>query len=232
MTIWSINDTQNHILRIYGKRQLEIAKVSLQSVALQREYARYHYHEAKKIIDKFLKKELKTKNAIEIVFENSHQKERVLIKVEANVLACLSSMHALADVYSYAIYYAFGFNLTTNHLPEHKIDTNSVLEIINSNQEFISTHRLLSSIKNDGDFGHLSAIVNNSKHRGIKRLKFSFDQLDTPHESCFIKIPSYDYNKKSFPEIEVKTFLTEEFDRASKLHIDMGNAINEILAKR
>jgi hypothetical protein len=35
------------ILRIY-KKQLEIAKISLQSVSLQREYAHYHYYEAKK----------------------------------------------------------------------------------------------------------------------------------------------------------------------------------------
>ena len=228
---WDIKDTQNNILRIYGKDQFEMAKTSFQSVIHRQEYARYHYHEANKIIDRFLKKEFKTKDAFEITFESSHKKEITFIKVEANILACLSNMHAIADIYSYAIYYAFGFNLKTNAIAEHKIDTNSVLNIIENKQEFSSIYKLLSSIKNEGDFGHLSAVVNHSKHRGVKRLKLSFSQLGMPLELYSIKIPSYNYNKKNFPEVEAKQFLESEFNRATKLHIDMGNAINEILAK-
>jgi hypothetical protein len=227
---WNINETRNHILRIYGEEQLEVARVSLNSVILRQQYARYHYHEANKIIDRFLKKEFKTKHAVEILLDNSYQKNLALIKLEANILACLSNMHAIADIYSYAIYYTFGFNLT-DKLAEHKIVTNSVLNIIKNKLEFNTIHQLLNDIKNEGDFGHLSAIVNSSKHRGIKRLKLSFSQLGMPHEPYSIKIPSYDYNNKNFPEVEAKVFLASEFNRATKLQIYMGNAINEILAE-
>ncbi|MBC7755336.1 MAG: hypothetical protein H7Z20_01595 [Bdellovibrio sp.] len=213
---WNINETRNHILRIYGEEQLEVVRVSLNSVILREKYARYHYHEANKIIDRFLKREFKTKYAIEIAFNNSYQKNIALIKLEANILACLSNMHAIADIYSYAIYYVFGFNLIANKLAEHKIDTNSVLNIIKYKQGFSFIYQLLSSIKEYGDFGHLSAIVNHTKHRGVKRLSLCFSQLGMPNELYTIKIPLYEYNNKVFPEVDAKQFLNHGVQSCNK----------------
>ena len=48
--VWSIKDTENHILRIYGETQLALVKQSLQSIELKRLYAHYHYHEAKNLL--------------------------------------------------------------------------------------------------------------------------------------------------------------------------------------
>ena len=81
-------------------------------------------------------------------------------------------------------------------------------------------------------FGHLSAIINRSKHGGMKRLILSFAQLSLPNKSYSMKIPSYNCNNKSYPAIKLKAFLTKEFDRASMLHVEMDNASNKIVAKR
>ena len=81
-------------------------------------------------------------------------------------------------------------------------------------------------------FGHLSAIINRSKHGGMKRLILSFAQLSLPDKSYSIKVPSYNCNNKSYPGIELKAFLTKEFDRASMLHVEMDNDSNEVVTKR
>lgn len=227
MTIWSINDTKKHILRIYGQEQVELVKHSLQSVNLRGEYARYHYHEANKLLDSFLQTEFKTKEPIEIVFENSDEKELTLIKIEANVLACLSNIHAVADIFSYATYYCLGLNLRKNPLSEDKINIAFVLNLIKSNTQFDVLTKLIIRLKDDGDFKHLSAIVNNTKHRELKRLELSFDLTCPPNKSYSIKIPPY----RNYPKVEMKAFLTREYNRIFMLHVDIGNAINEILAK-
>ncbi|MES2580845.1 MAG: hypothetical protein V4552_09890 [Pseudomonadota bacterium] len=229
MNVWSIKDTENHILRVYGKEQLWIAKPSLHSIYLRGNYAHYHYQESNKLLDKFLRKELKTKAPFEVSFENSNSKELTLIKVEANILACLSNIHTVADIFSHAIYYSFGLNLTNSPIHEDKISTNSVLKLIKHNNDFDLIAELLSTLKNGGNFEHLSAIVNSTKHRAIKRLNLSFDLNSPPNKSYSMKIPAYHYKEKGFPEVEVKAFLTKEYNRIFKLHIDIGNAINEVL---
>ena len=228
MPVWSITDTKQHIFRIYGKEQIELVKHSLQSICLRGEYAHYYYHEANKLLDNYLQKEFKTKEPIEVVFENSDSKENILIQIEANVLACLSNIHAVANTFSYAIYYILGLNLKDNSLNEEKINITSVLNLIRLNKEFDKLDKLLTSLKVDGNFKHLTAIVNNTKHRELKRLELFFDLTAELDKSYSIKIPAY----RGYPKVEMKDFLTTEYNRIFKLHIDIGNAINEILSKR
>ena len=90
-------------------------------------------------------------------------------------------------------------------------------------------HKLLESLINDGDFDHLSAIVNCAKHSGIKRLKFSASGAENLGEPLSLKIPSYTYKTKSFPEIDLKIFLNNQYNRISKLNIDTGIEINKII---
>ena len=113
-TIWSIKDTENHILRIYGETQLALVRHSLQSIELKRLYAHYHYHEAKKLFANFMQEELKTKHPIEVLLTNTQEQEECRIKVEANVLACISNMHTIPDTFAHIIYYTFGLNLDSN----------------------------------------------------------------------------------------------------------------------
>ena len=47
MSQWDMAATRNQIKRLYGHQQLEMAAPALRSVIDRRDYAHYHYHEAK-----------------------------------------------------------------------------------------------------------------------------------------------------------------------------------------
>ena len=234
MDTWNIEDTRKHILRIHGADQLELAKPALNSTTLMSHYAKYHYHEAKKLLGNLTTKQFKENYPIELVLglltEKEKQKlELSIIKIEANIIACLFNIHAIADTLSHIVYYSFGLNLADNKLSEVGVNITSVSNLIKSNNHFSSVHKLLESLINDGDFDHLSAIVNCAKHRGIKRLKFSASGAENLGEPLSLKIPSYTYKTKSFPEIDLKIFLNNQYNRISKLNIDTGIEINKII---
>jgi hypothetical protein len=228
-TAWNIKDTENHILRIYGREQLALVRQSLQSVELKRLYAYYHYHEAKKLFENFMKKELKTKHPLKVILQNTPKQEQCRIKVEANVLACLSNMHTIPDTFAHIIYYCFGLNLNSKtHLPERDINVTKVLILIKEVTEFKTVYEFLTSLNTDGYFHHLSAIVNHSKHKFIKRLGWNFSSGDT----YSLTLPAYRYKNFNYQEIEFKTFLEPEYNRMFKLHVELGNAINKVLIRR
>ena len=100
MDTWNIEDTRKHILRIHGADQLELAKPALNSTTLISLYAKYHYHEAKKLLCNLTDKQFKENYPIELVLGLLTEKEKLelsIIKIEANIIACLFNIHAIAD---------------------------------------------------------------------------------------------------------------------------------------
>ena len=173
-----------------------------------------------------MENELKTKHPFEVLLLNTQEQEMCRIQVEANVLACLSNMHTIPDTFAHIIYYCFGLNLNSNtELPERDINKQKVLNLIKDVIEFKKVYDFLYILANDGNFRHLSAIVNHSKHKFIKRLGWKF----LPDETYCLTIPAYRYNNKNYDEVEFKSFLEPEYNRVFKLHVDLGNAITEIL---
>lgn len=189
---------------------MELAKPALNSTTLISLYAKYHYHEAKKLLCNLTDKQFKENYPIELVLGLLTEKEKIelsIIKIEANIITCLFNIHAIADTLWHIVYYSFGLNLAENKLSEAGVNITSVSNLIKSNNHFTKVHKHLESLINEGDFDHLSAIVNCAKHRGIKRVNFSASGADNPREPLSLKIPCYTYKTKSFPEVDLKIFL-------------------------
>jgi hypothetical protein len=60
MEPWNINETRQHIARLFGRDQLLVAKDSLRSIDDRMTYAAIHYQDAANLIDAYVNEHLKT----------------------------------------------------------------------------------------------------------------------------------------------------------------------------
>jgi len=236
MSTWSIEETHNHIKRLFGRTQLELARPSLRSVVDRQDYARYHYHEAKHLLDTFTVKHLAESKLIKVAFSEDDdirsEFDLFMIKVGANVLACIQSMHAVGDILAHATYYALGMNQAAGALKESAITSTSVLKKLSSSVELEPVHRLLKNLVAGGDFSHLAALANQGKHRSIIRPSLSEDWTGLRAERHQLKLEAFTYKAHSYPDTSAREFLESEFNRSASLVVEIGNAINDVLQQR
>ena len=54
--------------------------------------------------------------------QNEYENSRV--QLGAHVVACVQSLHAIADTFAHAIYFSLAYNLHADALDEHKVTAN------------------------------------------------------------------------------------------------------------
>lgn len=233
MTTWDIAATNANVMLLFGSEQRSLAGDSVQSAVERAEYARYHYHEANELFAKFAQQHLTELPLIAVVFSQNDgvrsDFQMLMTMVGANVVACLQSMHSLADILAHAVYYSLGENLRTEPLVKGAISAAAVADRIGNRPTLAEVHRLLSAVKGEGQFSHLSALVNYSKHRGILRTSVFEDMTGRAAQRHTLKLPKFEFKGKCYPDVDARLFVQQEFDRLSALLIELGNALNKAL---
>lgn len=230
---WHIEATREHVERIYGRQQCDLVRPCLQSIVDRQNYARYHYHEANNLFIRFAHEHLAETSLIMVAWspddDTRFDFQNLITKVGASVLACIQSMHAVADILAHTVYYSLGLNLTNRALPEAAISAYAVLELTSKTPGFAEIYQLLNTQINAGQFSHLTALVNHSKHRSIIRTSVSEDLTGQAPERHTLKLSGFHYKKRQYPEVDARTFIQSEYDRQAVLVIDIGNALNAVL---
>ncbi|GGX09631.1 hypothetical protein [Undibacterium macrobrachii] len=130
MEPWNINETRQHIARLFGRDQLLVAKDSLRSIDDRMTYAAIHYQDAANLIDAYVNEHLKNASLFEVLYlddENFSTDFNFFIrKVGAHLIACIQSIHTLPDILAHAIYYSLAINLTQKPIKERMITASSV----------------------------------------------------------------------------------------------------------
>ncbi len=233
MTRWHITETQDLVLAKFGRDQLELVRPCLQSVCARQWYAGYHYHEARRLLDSFVSARLTNASLIEVVFgqdtEAADEFNRFLMEAGAHVLACVQSMHATADILSHVVYLSLGINLSTQPIAEWNVSLTTVVARLQQEATASAIYALLNDISSGGSFAHLSALSNHGKHRSVVRPSLTEDWTGAAPDRHTLKIPSFIYKKKRYPEVAVKDFLEPEYDRCKRLVVNTGNALNGFL---
>jgi hypothetical protein len=119
MRSWHIEETRQHIARIYGRPQLLLARPSLRSVDDRLAYARIHYQDSRSLLKKYVKRRLTGKSLLMEVHhsEESEAEFNLFIrKIGAHVTVSVQSIHAIPDILAHAIYYSLGLNLSAQPL--------------------------------------------------------------------------------------------------------------------
>jgi hypothetical protein len=233
MDRWDIQKTRDLIAQRFGRHQLDLVNPCFQSIVDRQQYARYHYHEIMYLLDYFISEHLTETSLLKLSMgmddDARDEFDLFMIKIGAHVLSCVQNMHSLADILAHAVYFSLGINLTPNTLTENKISINTVINKVRTITYYQTVFILLNELQTGGHYEHLNALSNHSKHRSIVRSLLNEDFTKDISSRHSLKISNFKYRGTSYPEVSVRKFIASEYERCSKLVIDIGNALNHAL---
>jgi hypothetical protein len=236
MMEWNCQKTREEIQRVYGKDQLNLASPSLRSALDRHEYARIHYHATLDLLDEFVETKFQDKSLLEVILSNDESEhtcfQDFILKVGAHVTACIQSLHAAVDILAHAVYYALGLNKNPNPLKARDINTSVVISILEKDENLNNLSELLKKLRNEGNFSHIDALANHSKHRSVVAPSINEDQAGLAAERYTIKLEAFKYKEKEYKQIAIKELLEPEYNRCALLVIEIGNELNKVLCAK
>ncbi|MFC7651700.1 hypothetical protein ACFQT4_05450 [Pseudoduganella danionis] len=125
------------------------------------------------------------------VFEDYDEFSYLMLKIRANIVAFIQSLHAIADTCSHMLYYSLALDTLPSALKEREIDFNKVLKLLELHRdaghpEYENLCRLFREITTGVDYKYLNALSNTSKHRNIVRPELNEDVTGTREEKWLL----------------------------------------------
>ncbi|MBK5913857.1 hypothetical protein CCR84_05885 [Rhodocyclus purpureus] len=214
MGCWEIEETREHIRRLFGDDQLELAKPCLRSVVDRQTYARIHFQDAKAKIDSYTQTTLQNASLFEVSFGDSEAwvDFNIFIReVSAHLTACVQSIHAVPDILAHAIYYSLGLNQAVGALKARDICAGSVLKLLKREPLLNTIASLLDSLVSAEKFTHLAALTNQAKHRSIVFPTLNEDLTGTREKRHIVAFPAFVHDDRTFPQVFADDFIALEY---------------------
>jgi hypothetical protein len=236
---WNRKKLEDDIEILFGKDQLKLLSPCLETIEEKEFYATYHLNEVERLINEELKKiALDNAKLTEISYDEDSKESKnahlVIKKSGAHIIACLQSLHSLADVLAHVIYYALNMdNVAKTKMDTRRINAYSVLEKLDlvGNANLIKTN--YDSLIKDDEFVYLSANVNRSKHRSIIKRKFWINMDPNKEYSAnSLEFYKFEFNGKPHAQRRVVEFIKNEHSRIDTLVNEIGNEINKYVSNR
>lgn len=230
---WDVELTGKLIAAVFGESQCKKARPSLRSMTDRPEFCRYHYQEALDMLDKYIDSNLK-ETGLWGVYEDYDEFSYLMLKIRANIVAFVQSLHAVADTCSHMLYYSLALDKLPRPLKERDIYANKVLKILElqrdaEHPEYDKLCKLLREITTGGGYKYLHALTNTSKHRSIVRPELNEDATGRREERWILFLESFWYEGELFEKINVREFMQKEHDRIQPLTVNIGVELNEVL---
>lgn len=232
---WDIDETRQHIRRLFGDGQLELAKPCIRSVVDRQTYARIHFQDAKAKADSYTQIALQDASLFEVAFCDSEAWVEFNIfvrEVGARLTACVQSIHAVPDLLAHAIYYSLGLNRSAGVLKSRDICAASVLRLLKQAPQLSAIATLLESLTSAETFAHLAALTNLAKHRSIVFPTLNEDLTGTREKRHMVVFPAFEYDDSSFSQVFADEFLAVEYERSSWHVVQTGIELNAALQQQ
>jgi hypothetical protein len=240
MSRWSIGETRERIVARFPKAQLEgedlcdFVAPSLQAMAERQNYALYHYQEVRRLLKEFQDKHL-IGVPLMVVSHGADETKRgdyevFMIRIGAHLVACVLSIHALADTTAFAAYHALGYGLRSDAVPLSKLHATTVRDRLKSEPKHAPIATVIDTFLSDRNYQHVAALANRSKHRALVRPTLSEDWSGQRPERHEIRFAAFRTAARRFPEVEVSTLLAPAYELASRSVVDTGNGLLAALA--
>lgn len=227
---WNLKELKENVLKKHGKAAYANLTPCLNSIVERQDFARYHYHEAKKLMQSYMDDSYPEMELFRLVFTGSGtQKDKLednKFCARAHIVGCVQSLHSVSDILAHVIYYAFDLSHAQK---DRDISLGKVRKWVGANQEFKEIKEGLDQLIDHDDYGYLCALANYSKHRSIVSLNFNFNLRRSGAEMKELVFPSFTYNEQCFRARSVNDFLESEFNRETRLVFEIGNSINILL---
>jgi len=233
--VWDLRRTQYLVCEAFGAAQWRKAHPSVRSMADRPEFCGYHYHEATGMLDEYIAANLEERGLWHALHDR-HDFSYLMLKVRANVVAFVQSLHAVADTCAHAVYYALGLDRTAP-LKDRNISVVEVLKRLRQHcdagqVEFEAIHTLLLGLTADGDYVYLNALANTSKHRAVVRPGLNEDVTGTREQRWVLYLEAFVYQGIAYKKTDVREFMRSEHSRIQELIILIGQRINDLLDAR
>lgn len=227
---WNIKELKDKVLKTHGKPSYLALSPSLNSLIERQEFTRYHYHEAKDVLEKHMSEVSTEKEIFQLAFSDpclrTDQFEIDRLRARAHITGCIQSLHSVSDIFSHVIYHSLNL---TDAKRECDITLHKVKIWLSKKNHYNEIKNSLDKLTDHQDYKYLTAISNYSKHRSIISINFQFNLKKTGKEMKELIFPPFTYDGKSYPSTPAYEFLTSEFDRESKLIIEAGIKLNRLI---
>jgi hypothetical protein len=232
---WDSGLTGELVTAVFGAAQWKKAHPSVRSMTDRPEFCRYHYHEALDMMNEYIKSNLK-ETGLWGVYEDYDEFSYLMLKIRANIVAFVQSLHAVADTCSHMLYYSLALDKLPRPLKERDIYVNKVLKLLEQQRdaghpEYDKLCRLFREITTGDDYKYLNALTNTSKHRSIVRPELNEDATGRREEKWILFLESFWYAGELFEKTNAREFMRKEHDRIQPLTVDIGVELNEVLKK-
>ncbi len=227
---WHLGELRQRVAAHFGSDQLAKLKPPLDSLEQRWRIARYHYYVVKRLVAGLAAWSRREGHLFAIV--QRARLDSVSLKITANVLACLQSLHAVADTFAHAAYFSLALDQDpTFRTPIERLSIKTLLNTLLKTGQYPKLTESVRDLITHQDFCHIEAIVNHSKHRSIIEPIFHADGVEGISDDLTITFPRIDYKGSIYPERPVATFLEGEYVRENLLYIRaIGPLLNDYLA--
>jgi len=229
MASWSLKDTYVLVRKAFGAEQERLAKASTRSVIDRQNFARYHFSEALRL-QRFFERKYLGKNLLIDIYGQNSERSRVayevfMVKAGAHATAAIQSVHAIPDILAHAVYYSAVPQVNPPALPELDVAVNTVARLLARNPELASLARMLRQSQAGEAWRHLAAVTNTSKHRSVIRATLSEDWTGTRKNFRELHVSAFERKGQRYPAVSLQALLEPEYNRLSKLVVEIGHAI-------
>lgn len=230
---WDNGVTEELVTSVFGAAQWTKARPSVRSMTDRPEFCRYHYHEALDMMNGYIESELQD-TGLWGVYEDFDKFSYLMLKIRANIVAFVQSLHAVADTCSHMLYYSLGLDKLPSRLKERDIDAKEVLKLLELRRdagqpEYNKLCTLFREITTGQDYKYLCALTNTSKHRSIVRPELNEDATGRRQERWILYLEPFWYAGELFEKTDARVFMRREHDRIQPLTVEIGVELNEAL---
>ena len=234
MPPWSITETKLLVANLRGDEHLLRIEPSLYAMWQRQRYARFHFQEVGRLLADFQEAHLKT----DILLSVTHGQEgetraafdEFMMKAGAHVVACVLSIHSIADVTAFAAYLALDYQSNTKIRREKDVTAATMQPHFAANPQHQVIAGALARLMVSPEFMHISALSNHSKHRGLIKPLFNEDWTGIRERAHEVRFASFSFDQTLYPEAEISRVLAPAYETASTAIVTVGNEINALLS--
>lgn len=233
MSAWDIKTTRYLLVQKYGPAQLGHVRNAIRATTVRLDHAAYHFGELRRLLREHIDEKLVERDLYDFAIPGCDEwstLQQGLLHVEAHMIACAQSVHAVPDALAHIAFYAAGLNLLPKPLREDKISLKNLLNKRTAQgSSWFEVESSLRMLADDPAFTALDAIVNYNKHRGLPDPALQLEPDDHPGRYA-MQFESFSYDGVVQPRIEVAQCLAPAYAAVSQAVVRTGNAINAALS--
>ena len=232
---WDNKLTGELVTTAFGTAQWNKTHPSVRSMTDRPEFCRYHFHQALDMMNEYIESNLQQTGVLG-VYKNYDEFSYLMLKIRANIVAFVQSLHAVVDTCSHMLYYALALDRLPSPLKERNIDGKKVLKLLDQQRdaghpEYDNLCRFFREVTSGDDYKYLHALTNTSKHRSIVRPELNEDLTGRRKEKWILFLEPFCYAGDSFKKTNAHEFMQKEHDRIQLLTVVIGVELNEVLKK-